>query len=61
MSDRKLRNTLLIAVLAATALVHLRCLFLDFNSFWDHIYVFSNPFQTPITLKLAARAFEEGT
>ncbi|MDP8248642.1 MAG: tetratricopeptide repeat protein [Candidatus Tritonobacter lacicola] len=57
MSERKIRYLVLFAVIATTALVHSGCLFLGFNSFWDLIHVYRNPFQSSISLELAGRAF----
>lgn len=42
-----------------TALVHLRCLFLGFNYFWDLIHVFQNPFQATLSFDLLGRIFTE--
>lgn len=59
MREREQKIIILFLVLGITALVFLPSLFLGFNSFWDKICVFDNPFQSPISLKLIGRAFME--
>jgi len=53
------RKLVLTAVILITAGVHSGSLFLDFNSFWDHIHVYRNPFQAPLSPGLVGRAFTE--
>ena len=57
MTTRKKRIIILVLVLLSAAIVHGRCLMLGFNSFWDLLHVFRNPFQSPISLELAGKAF----
>ncbi len=48
---------ILLVVLVLIAAVLFPSLFLGFNSFWDLYYVFENPFQSKLSLPLAAEAF----
>ena len=57
MTEKRLGHFILLAVIVFTAVVHSGCLFLGFNSFWDMIHVYRNPFQSSISLELIGRAF----
>ena len=57
MTERRKRILILLLVLFSAALVHGRSLFLGFNSFWDLIHVFQNPFQNTLSFKLIGQAF----
>ncbi|MDP8235223.1 MAG: tetratricopeptide repeat protein [Candidatus Erginobacter occultus] len=59
MNEKRIRNLVLIAVIVITAVVHSGDLSLGFNSFWDMIHVYQNPFQSSISLELIGRAFTE--
>ncbi|MFH1038967.1 MAG: tetratricopeptide repeat protein [PVC group bacterium] len=53
----KKKIVILSLVLGITALTFLPSLFLGFNPFWDLFYVHRNPFQRPLTFRLAQEAF----
>jgi len=57
MGEAKFQRLLILGVIAAVALVHLPGLFLGFNLFWDRVYVFHNPFFSPLSLELFGKAF----
>ncbi len=59
MKPASLKKSVLLSLIIIVALVQSRCLTLDFNSFWDYIHVFRNPFQANISFHLIGESFSK--